>query len=486
MNYNSRRDRPNIIQGGMGIAVSSWELAREVARQGEIGVVSGTCIDTVMVRELQEGDPHNRREAMQEYPDQEIVEQLIDVFYIDGGKDEDEPYQLLPIHQFDPTIRSQKILSLAAFTEVLMAKQGHEGTIGINLMAELKRYTLACLYGAMLAGVTAIFIGAGIPMEEAKQIPLLAAGEPARLRLDVDTSLVDETQQTEQPFFYTLDPSDLLAEPPSMSPPDFYPIVSTDALARILDRKLDDELVSGWVIERPTAGGHNAPPRNKEYDDKGNPIYDEKDEANLERFRTLGDPFFLAGGFGHPEKLKEAHQLGANGIQVGSLFSLTDESGYAPGDTRRIIKEIHRNRVHIRSDGRISPTGFPFNVVELEEEPSARKKAANRERICDLGYLRTPVLDANGNLRGRCPAEPIEDYLRKGGDRKDTEQRGCLCNALFANIDLPQQREKGPEPQIFTGGEQLTELPLGSARSPSYTAKEVIDYLYTGLDKDSV
>jgi len=44
----------------MGIAVSSWQLARAVASAGQIGVVSATAIDTVVVRELQQGDPHGR------------------------------------------------------------------------------------------------------------------------------------------------------------------------------------------------------------------------------------------------------------------------------------------------------------------------------------------------------------------------------------------------------------------------------------------
>lgn len=46
---------PRVIQGGMGIRISSWQLAREVARQGELGVISGTAIDSVLVRELQMG-----------------------------------------------------------------------------------------------------------------------------------------------------------------------------------------------------------------------------------------------------------------------------------------------------------------------------------------------------------------------------------------------------------------------------------------------
>ena len=47
---------PIIIQGGMGVAVSDWKLARAVSKTGQLGVVSGTAIDTVLVRRLQLGD----------------------------------------------------------------------------------------------------------------------------------------------------------------------------------------------------------------------------------------------------------------------------------------------------------------------------------------------------------------------------------------------------------------------------------------------
>ena len=60
---------PRIIQGGMGVAVSSWRLARAVSLRGQLGVVSGTAIDSVFVRRLQDGDPggHVRR-AMAAFP----------------------------------------------------------------------------------------------------------------------------------------------------------------------------------------------------------------------------------------------------------------------------------------------------------------------------------------------------------------------------------------------------------------------------------
>ncbi len=466
---------PSIIQGGMGIGVSSWRLARAVAQRGEIGVVSGTSIDSVVVRELQDGDPYDRRRVLETYPDDDIVEHLLDRFYKPEGRAEHEPYDLLPIHQFTPRVKSQRILAAATYTEVRMAKQGHDGLVGLNLLAKLKRYSLPCLYGAMLADVDFAFIGAGIPLEEAKQIPKLAAGEPASLRLDVDTSQVDEP---DGPYTYDFDPADLLDDPPTLDAPAFFPIISSDALARIMDAKLPDEHVDGWVVEGPVAGGHNAPPRNKQYAEDDTPIYDEKDVADLDRIHGLGKPFYLAGGYGSPEGLQFANDVGATGIQVGSLFSLTDESGYPEDTTRRLIRGIHAGEVSVDTDGRVSPTGFPFKVLTLSGTLADDEKYQRRARICDLGYLREPYVDEKGRLLGRCPSEPVDDYVRKGGDAEKTEDRGCLCNALMANIGLPQYRDGAPELPLFTGGDALMNLPLGSITKPHYDAADVLDYLY--------
>ncbi len=64
-----QRDLPVLIQGGMGVAVSDWRLARAVSEAGHLGVVSGTALDAVMARRLQLGDPggHIRR-ALAAFP----------------------------------------------------------------------------------------------------------------------------------------------------------------------------------------------------------------------------------------------------------------------------------------------------------------------------------------------------------------------------------------------------------------------------------
>lgn len=463
-----------IIQGGMGIGVSSWRLARAVAMNGEIGVVSGTSIDTVVVRELQDGDPNHRRRVLADYPDQEIVRHLVNQYYVEGGRRPDAAYRLLPLHRFRPTRTSQRILSAATYSEVRLAKKDHDGYVGINLLCELKRFTLAGLYGAMLADVDAVMMGAGIPLEEARQLPLLAEGRPARLRLEVDTSQADGDVG---PFYYELDPADLVETVRPVRPPDFFPIISSDVLARVLDAKLPDGCISAWIIEGSTAGGHNAPPRNKGVDENGDPIYDERDLPDLERVAALGYPFFLAGGYGTPEKLCEAIDLGAAGVQIGSLFSLADESGYPASYKRRLIRQIHERRITVRTDGRISPTGFPFKVVELEETNGVPTIHAKRQRHCDLGYLQQAYVDGKGRLLARCPAEPVDDYIRKGGRIEDTDRRGCLCNGLMANIGLGQIQVWGEERPLFTGGDELSDLPLGSAENPSYSAADVIAFL---------
>jgi len=458
----------------MGIAVSNWRLARSVSQHGEIGIVSGTCIDTVMVRELQDGDPVGRLRALATYPDQDIVRYITDQFYVEGGIPANQSYKLLPIHRFRPKVRSQRILSAAAFSEVMLAKEGHDGYVGINLLCELKRHALACLYGAMLARVDGIFMGAGIPKEEAEQIARLAAGEPAQLRLDVDTS---QCAEPEKAYFYTLDPKDILPDPPVLQRPEFYPIIASDLLARILDKKLPEGLITGWVIEGPVAGGHNAPPRGKKRDENGHPIYDEKDIVNLDRVAALGYPYYLAGGFGTPQKRCEALDRGAAGIQVGSLFSLTDESGYPMDFKRDLIAKIHRNEVVVRTDGNVSPTGYPFKVLEAEGTLGLPENQKERVRICDLGYLQHAYLDKKGRVQGRCPSEPVDTYIQKGGKCENTAGRGCLCNGLFANIGLGQRRDYGDERPLFTGGDALVDLPLASEDNPSYSAADVIHYL---------
>lgn len=97
----------------------------------------------------------------------------------------------------------------------------------------------------------------------------------------------------------------------------------------------------------------------------------------------------------------------------------------------------------MRTDALASPTGFPFKVVQLPGTVSEPATYEARTRICDLGYLRQPYRTADGKVGYRCPAEPIEDYVKKGGKIEDTVGRKCICNGLIATVGMGQVRKGG-------------------------------------------
>jgi nitronate monooxygenase len=455
----------------MGVAVSNWRLANAVARTGQLGVVSGTVLDTVFVRRLQDGDPggHMAR-AMAQFPIRRAADEAMRRFYRSNGLVPGEPYAMLPMYRQVVSRARQEMTMLAAFVEVTLAKEGHEGTIGINLLTKVQLPTLATLYGAMLAGVDYVLMGAGIPREIPAVLDLLAAHQPARLRFDV------EGQPADSPLHLAFDPGDHWETlPPPLARPKFLPIVASNSLAIMLARKTAGG-VDGFVIEGPTAGGHNAPPRGEPtFTAQGEPVYGDRDVVDLEKIRELGLPFWVAGGAGHPERLVAAQKSGAAGIQVGTLFAFCDESGIAEPVKRSVLAHAARGAVHVRTEPHASPTGYPFKIVDWAANPAA---GVERERVCDLGYLRVAVAGADGRIDYRCAAEPEDAYVKKGGKLEDTAGRQCLCNALLSVIGQPQVRAHGAvEPPVVTSGDDLATIGEFLQGRSSYTAADVVEYL---------
>jgi NAD(P)H-dependent flavin oxidoreductase YrpB (nitropropane dioxygenase family) len=237
--------------------------------------------------------------------------------------------------------------------------------------------------------------------------------------------------------------------------------------------------VDGFVVEGPSAGGHNAPPRgDKRLNERGEPIYGEKDAVDLEKLAGLGLPFWLAGGTGRPGEIEKARKEGGVGIQVGTLFAYCRESGLVEGLKRTVLDLCASGKVDVRTEDRASPTGFPFKTVDLQTSLSCEETYESRKRVCDLGYLRVPFRMENGRIGYRCPAEPIRTFMAKGGAEADTRGRKCLCNALLANVGHPQPRGDGvEEAPLLTSGDDLRNLQEFLKGRTSYTARDVIDYL---------
>jgi NAD(P)H-dependent flavin oxidoreductase YrpB (nitropropane dioxygenase family) len=471
----STAHHPIVIQGGMGVAVSSWQLAREVSLAGQLGVVSGTAMDAVLSRRLQDGDPggHMRR-AMAHFPSAEMAARVMEKYFIEGGKAPDEPYKPIPKLTLETARAGQELAVVGNFCEVWLAKEGHDGLVGINCLEKVQMATPTALFGAVLAGVDYVLMGAGIPREIPKLLRDICAGRIGRVTADVAGGSI--TRHVE------VDPVGLLGEYlPTMRRPDFLAIVSADVLANYLYR--DPEIrPDGFVVEGPPAGGHSAPPRGRmQLDADGQPIYGPRDDANLAKMVELGLPFWLAGAYGTPEKVAEALEAGAAGVQVGTLFALSLSSGLAAPTRADMLDKLRNDELDVRNDALASPTGFPFKVATLEDTASQEEVYQARPRLCDLSYLRTPYEKEDGSVGYRCPSEPVHMYLKKGGSEEATRGRKCLCNGLMANIGLGQHRKDGyVEARLVTLGQDLVGAKeLISRYVHGWSARQAIEWLVT-------
>jgi nitronate monooxygenase len=466
---------PWLIQGGMGIAISGWPLARAVSSAGQLGVVSGTAIDNVFVRRLQDhGIDDELRTALGTFPAQDVVEDIVRK-YGSARRTGSTPYRSLPALTAASTGRSIDAIVLASFVEVALAKMGHGGVVGINLLTKVQLPTAAALCGAILAGVDYVLMGAGVPTNVPGILEQLTLGQ----RVDLPFNVTGASSNHPAASLH-FDPTPYLPSH-ALRRPRFVGIVSSHVLAAALAKRSNGP-VDGFVVERPSAGGHNAPPRGAfGVDDDGNPQYGTRDVVDYDEVARLGVPFWIGGGITSSQHVREARALGASGVQVGTLFAYCDESGMAPTLRRQVLDEVKRGSVSVKTSLRASSTGYPFKVASLNATISDSEVYQGRERRCDLGYLREAYLTPIGATGYRCAAEPVDAYLRKGGSLEATDQSTCLCNGLMATCGLGQFRADGRrEPPIVTSGDSINDIRNLLVGRDHYSANDVITHLRAG------
>lgn len=467
---------PKIIQGGMGAGVSGWRLANSVAKNGHLGVVSGTAIEVIMVRKLQDGDVDGSiRRALSKFPNANLVSDIIEEYYVEGGIG-DNNYKQLPMFNLDAGNKLKGIAIAASFVEVTLAKEGHDGKVGINLLEKIQLPNIYVLYGAILAGVDYVIMGAGIPREIPGIIDGLSNNKVTRLKVYVENSIGEDS------YYMELDPKDFVdvSKLPPLKRPYFFPIISSNILAVTMTKKANGK-IDGLVIEYPTAGGHNAPPRVKgEFNELGEPVYGAKDSINLEKIKELGVPFWLGGSFGYVGSLQKAINLGASGVQIGTAFAFCEESGFTTEIKRKAIALAKNLAGKVFTDPNVSPTGFPFKVLSLLGTLSEQEEYDKRVRICNLGYLRQILKKDNGELIYRCPAEPEKQFVEKGGCPERAKGCKCLCNALIANVGFPSKYKNGYlEAPLITVGDCFNSIKdfLKNTLDETYSAIDVLNAL---------
>lgn len=479
-------ERPEIILGGMGVAISNWKLCREAAIVGEklgekvLPFVSGTGLPYIMADRLQSGDSDTIRalRVFDEVSGLKLADKIINKYSV---KPKDEKHiptpkaQELVLGTEEKKAEMEELTVAAAFVESYLAKEGHNSPIGINLLEKIQPMILPTLLGAMMAGVDFVEMGAGIPSQVPKVIDDYSNNAIASYSLD--------DAGDKEIYKLTLDPKRFTKD--KLKKPKFYPIVSMHVLAMKLS-ELDG--VDGFIVAGNTAG-HRMNPRDKKNGViNGQSYYSEKDIPDLDKIRELKDklgnplPFWLAGAYA--DRLKEAQELGAAGVQAASIFEFCDESGLREDLKRQSLDLIARTPLEdlgklVKKMRWVSPTNYTFSVLQLEGSLSQDEIHGARDRACKYGCLTEYYLKSDGKLGFRCPADRVDIFVRtfpeekQNGAEKLAMEARCLCEGLtstagHANGDW-----------IVTAGElaPVRELILKSKNGGRYSAEDALRYV---------
>jgi NAD(P)H-dependent flavin oxidoreductase YrpB (nitropropane dioxygenase family) len=457
-----------LIQGGMGFGIATWPLAREVSLLGGLGTVSGVALELLLTFNLERGDSggHYRR-ALRHFPFPRFAQMVIDEFYIEEGNPRGLTPRAVPVFTTSP---SQLLIALtvcANFAVVWLAKEGHDRPISINYLEKIQLPHPYAITGAMLARVDFITMGAGTAFDIAGMIRSILAGKEATYPVSIFGGKIKF-------HMMRFHPESFFGEKlPQMKLPGFIPIIASNLLGKIYKKELPPGSVQGFVVEQESAAGHNAPPRTRIPDGQGGTrlVYGFKDEIDWAEMAGFGIPFWIGGDCASPEKLEWAKSLGARGTQTGSIWAFSEGSGMDKDIRRRVRKLGFEGKLRVRTAYRFSPTNFPFKVVELDGTLSDPSILENFPRVCNYGVLVSLYEEPDGSIGRRCPAEPVESFVSKGGKEEDTVGRGCLCKCLLAAAGF------GGIPIVTHGDGSDFFRHLMSGPDDSYTVTDAMKYL---------
>jgi nitronate monooxygenase len=155
---------------------------------------------------------------------------------------------------------------LANYCEVWLAKHGDDGElldgiVGMNLLTKVELPTVPSLYGAMLADVDYIIMGAGIPMAIPGILDNLSEGEACLQSIHIEGTLLENSPEPTLAF----SPAKFWEEAgkpelnKKLKRPNFLPIVSSVVLAQSMLKRASgqgpNKGIDGFVVELNTAGG---------------------------------------------------------------------------------------------------------------------------------------------------------------------------------------------------------------------------------------
>jgi len=253
-----------IVQGGMGIGVSAHRLAGNVAAAGGIGTIGAV-------------------DLRRHHPDLMARTRGLGI-----GPDAKATIDAANLEALDREIVAARAIAA-----------GH-GLLAVNVMRAISEYG-ACITRALQAGVDAVVVGAGLPLD----LPDLAADHP-------HTALI--------------------------------PILSDSRGVQLVVRKWERKrrMPDAIVLEHPGhAGGHLGAAR---IDDLHDPRFDFERcvPETLAILRAAGierdTPIIAAGGIRKLADIHRLQSLGAAGVQLGTPFAVTTACDAHP-EFKRVLAE---------------------------------------------------------------------------------------------------------------------------------------------------
>ncbi|MFA7298275.1 MAG: nitronate monooxygenase [Candidatus Absconditabacterales bacterium] len=334
-----------IVQGGMGIGVSTAELAGAVAREGGIGTLSAGAIHKTALYRKYRAD---------------LLKQAVKNSL--NGKLSAEDHRLISVEANILCIKKE----IAKAKEI---SQGN-GKIFVNIMVASKDYD-ACVKAACEGGADGIVSGAGLPKDlhkltteypDVALIPILSQAKGVRVLLDIWNKPYEVQSKIANNGITTINGQKIENKEGELYQEDGTKIAATinDASSTItigdreytysidrenkniiLTKKYEGRSPDAITLEDPSkAGGHLGAIKGK-LDEVNNT------ETTLEvavpatvqllKDRNLDIPVIAAGGIVTRKDIDRIRRLGATGVQLGSLFLTTEESNAHPDFKNDVI-----------------------------------------------------------------------------------------------------------------------------------------------------
>jgi nitronate monooxygenase len=228
--------------------------------------------------------------------------------------------------------------------ELRKARESTKGIIGVNIMVALSNY-VDMVRTAIAEKTDVIFAGAGLPLDL-----------PAYLEKDSTTLLV--------------------------------PIVSSARAAKLLCDKWESNfnyLPDAIVVEGPKAGGHLGFKRDQIFDERFSleKIIPEVVSVATSYSDRKIIPVIAAGGITTGEDIKRFLELGAAGVQMGSIFVPTHECDAADSFKQAYLKASDKDVIIIDS-----PVGMPGRALYGEFIRKV-KAGLTKPKSCPYHCIRT-------------------------------------------------------------------------------------------------